>query len=234
MTERDHAHNHHADSGADMCKDCSYTEGSKIPSCCNRICDHSKQEADLKKGKLTTNIVVNALACRDPSRSIKNALDENDLTLHIVNQHGTHLYKYSGGIIGNLANNTPSQARAAHKLKVIDNDHDVDCDSDSHKNNLKCITMGLSSDPNFINELNMSKPHELGSGSLALVDCKDNVIGGASVSQHIHPGYYDYKKPHVLRQVAKHVQNSMKKYACFLSQNDEHDHDSDHGHDHQK
>ena len=45
MTERDRDNDRdndrdQAESGADMCRDCSYNEKGGTPLCCNHICDH--------------------------------------------------------------------------------------------------------------------------------------------------------------------------------------------------
>ena len=94
------------------------------------------------------------------------------------------------------------------------NPHDDCKEADNQKKNLKCIMRNRDQ----MNEIYHTTHAELNSGSLALLDCKDNVIGGISVNQHIHPGYYEYKNHHTLRDLAKHIQQSVKQYACFLTQ----------------
>ena len=205
----------------DMCGDCAYNREGKPPPCCSAICDHSKEQAAIKEGQMTASIMTRALSCYNPSRSIKNSLDANNLTLHMVNHDSTHMYMYSGGLIGTL-DNEPSSARGAHRLEVLDNDPNVECCSKhdntcQNNNNLKCITQGLINAPHVMEEWNLTVPHDLNAGSLALLDCTDKIIGGISVSQHIHPGYFEYKEKSVLGDIAKQVQQSVKKYACFLT-----------------
>ena len=169
-----------------MCQDCSTNQEGTPPSCCVPTCNRG-EASSLEAGKTEALLLMKAFACYDPKRTIKNTLDHKNLTLDIVNERGAHVVQYSGGIVGNLKSTNVDAARGVQYLGIIDdhNTTNAPCPEDSPGNSLQCAQKFFLKHPEKWHDITTTHHIELRSGSLALLDCKDRVIGGISISQHL-------------------------------------------------
>ena len=200
------------------CFDCTYNKDGKPPPCCASTCDHSREIREYQQGQSTAVLMMRALSCFDPSRSIKNSLDEHNMTMQIVNEQGNEVYKYSGGLIGNINHTCLLSAKGAHAMGVHYHDEEEDCPdtSSSPRKNMKCIRAHYAKNPDQWYDMTRKNPLELRDGSLALLDCKEKVIGGVGVTQHIHPGFFEMKEKKLLHKISRQIQDAIKNYTCFL------------------